>query len=308
MALDEEAVEKLVKAGEIAARTRELGARLVREGSRASEVCSRLEEYIVENGARPAFPCNFSVNHVAAHYTPGVSDDVVVKEGDIVKVDVGVSIDGFIADTAVTVDVGGSHEGLVRASEEALDAVVRLMRPRIRIYEIGKAIEPVVKRRGFRVIRNLAGHTIGRYTIHAGTSIPNYPERKSFYARIEPGTVVAIEPFATNGRGYVVEGGPVNIYAYTGKKPRIPLNELETEILEHVREEYRTLPFTPRWLARRWRPEEVVEALKSLASKGVLHAYPVLVESGRGLVSQAEHTFVVLKDRVIATTCPECGQ
>ena len=308
MTLDDEAVEKLVKAGEIAARAREMGARLVREGSRASEVCAKLEEYIVESGARPAFPCNFSVNHVAAHYTPGVSDDVVVREGDLVKVDVGVSVDGFIADTAITVDVGGSHGDLVRAAEEALEAVLRIMKPRVRIYEIGRAVEPVIKRRGFRVIRNLAGHTIGRYVIHAGTSVPNYPERKSFYARIEPGTVVAIEPFATNGRGYVVESGPVNIYSYTGKKPRIPLNEVESEILEYVREEFKTLPFTPRWLAGRWDPAKVVEALKSLASKGVLHAYPVLVESGRGLVSQAEHTFVVLRDRVIVTTCPDCGQ
>lgn len=127
-----------------------------------------------------------------------------------------------------------------------------------------------------------------------------------FHVRLRPGTLVAIEPFATNGRGFVRESPLTNIYSYTGRRPKLPLNEVEEKILSKILEEYRTLPFTPRWLTRWFARETVAEAVKGLQAKGVLHGYPVLVEAGRGMVSQFEHTFLILEDRVLVTTCPDC--
>ncbi len=305
--LNEEAIENLIKAGSIAADAREYSRTIVRPGEKASIICTKIEEYIIERGGKPAFPCNISIGAVAAHYTPSINDDVEIKEGDVVKIDVGVSIDGYIADTATTIDLSGSYVELLEASREALEAVVGIMKPNIRIYDIGKTIESTVKKKGYKVIRNLTGHTIDRYVIHAGLSIPNYPDRLTFYKRLTPGMQVAIEPFTTNGKGMVTESSTINIYAYTGKKPRMPLNQAEREMLDYIINEYYTLPFTPRWLVGRWETEDIIKIIKSLYMKGVLHGYPVLIESGRGAVAQFEHTFIILKDRVIVTTCRDCG-
>lgn len=306
--ITEEAIDKLLEAGRIAYKALNYGAGLIKPGASARDVCVKVENYIVELGARPAFPCNFSVDYVAAHYTPGIRDDVSVGEESVVKIDVGVSLDGYIADTALTVDLSGRHENLLAASREALEEVTKRIRPGISLYEIGKIVEATVKKKGLRVIRNLTGHTIARYTIHAGLSIPNYPDRTTFYKRLQPGMQVAIEPFATNGRGLVQEGSTVNIYAYTGRKPRRPLNDVEKEILEEIIARYNTLPFTPRWLLDKYDPDEVEKTVKTLTLKGVLHDYPILVEAGKGLVSQHEHTFIILKDGVIITTCPTCNE
>jgi len=305
--VEDGAVEKLLQAGKIAAEAREYAAKLLAPGVSARSVCERVESFIVERGGKPAFPCNFSVDHVAAHYTPGVEDDVVLEGGEVVKVDVGVHVDGYIADTAITVDLSGKQDRLLEAAREALEAAMRVVKPNVRVYDIGRAIEQAIKRKGYRPVRNLTGHTIDRWIIHAGTSIPNYPDRRGLAVRLRPGTLVAIEPFATNGRGIVREGGVVNIYSLV-RKPRLPLSEEEKQVLEYIEREYRTLPFTQRWLARAFPQLDVEAIVKSLASKGVLHGYPILVEAARGLVSQFEHTFLILRDRVLVTTCPECRE
>lgn len=306
MALDEEAVEKIIKAGEIGARVRELATSLVKPGVSAREVCSRVEEYTLELGAKPAFPCNFSVNEVAAHYTPGLDDDVRLTGVEVVKVDVGVHVDGYIADTATTVDLSGVNGPLLDAARSALEQVVRIMKPNIRVYDIGKAIEATIKKHGYRPVRNLTGHTIGRWIIHAGTQIPNYPDRTTFHKRLRPGTLVAVEPFATNGRGLVRDGGVVNIYSYTGRRGRYKLSPEEEEVLEYIVENYKTLPFTPRWLLVRFDKETITQAIRALTAKGIIYPYPILVEASKGLVSQFEHTFLILEDRVVVTTCRDC--
>ncbi len=305
--LGEEEVSKLLEAGRIAWEALRLAERLVQPGASARRVCESIESFIVEKGARPAFPCNFSVDHVAAHYTPGIDDDVELEGGEVVKVDVGVHVDGYIADTAITIDLSGKHEPLLEAARSALEAAMKVVKPNVRVYDIGRRIEAAIRSKGFKPIRNLTGHTIARWTIHAGMSIPNYADRRTIIFRLPPGTLVAIEPFATNGRGFVRDSQPVNIYAYTGRRPRAPLSEAEEKVLSLVTREYRTLPFTPRWLAQRLPRETVIEGVRGLLAKGLLHDYPVLVEAGRGLVAQFEHTFLILKDRVIVTTCPDCG-
>lgn len=300
--LDEDAVKKLVEAGRVAAKARDYGASLVQEGESAKSICERVEQYIVNSGAQPAFPCNISINEVAAHYTPGPMDDITIPRGAVVKIDVGAHVDGWIADTAVTVDLSGEHGTLLKAVEEALEAALRVARRGARFYDIGREVQSTLRKYGFKPIKNLAGHTIDRYLVHAGRSIPNYPDRTAFIYRLQPGTIAAIEPFGTNGRGLVVEGSTVNIYSYTGRRARIALSDEEARVLELIRERYKTLPFTPRWLARDLGPERAESVVKRLAAKGALHAYPILVEAGKGVVAQFEHTIVVLEDEVLVIT------
>jgi len=299
-----DAVDKLVEAGRIARKALEEGIKLVEPGITASKVCEFVESYIVELGGLPAFPCNISIDDVAAHYTPGVGDDVEIHEDAVVKLDVGVHVDGYIADTAMTKDLSGRNERLLEASREALESVVRRIRVGMSLYELGKIIQSEIAKRGYRPIRNLYGHSIGRYTIHSGLNIPNYPDRLMVMKRLRPGMLVAVEPFATDGKGSVRDGPAVNIYAYTGRTPRTSLNESEARVLKFIKSNYRTLPFTPRWLAGKLglSGNELVMIIKSLASKGVLHGYPVLVEAGKGLVAQFEHTFLITSDEIVVTT------
>ncbi|MCS7106754.1 MAG: type II methionyl aminopeptidase [Acidilobaceae archaeon] len=284
-------LEKLKLAGKIAEELKGEARRLVKPGRRASEICERLEALTIELGGSPAFPCNFSVNSVAAHYTPGLSDDLTLGEKDVVKVDVGVHVDGYIADTAITIDLSGEHGKLLEAAERALEEAVSTLKPFVSLYEIGRAVESAIKSFGFKPVRNLSGHTIGRYVIHAGLSIPNYADRALWHVRVMPGMLIAIEPFATNGKGLVREGGTVNIFSLSSRRPRMALSEGEEKLLSLLAERYRTLPFTPRWL--RERGAEVFQLFSSLRAKGAFVEYPVLVEVSNGLVSQFEHTVYV---------------
>ncbi|ADL18849.1 Methionine aminopeptidase [Acidilobus saccharovorans 345-15] len=300
--ISQEEISRILEAGRIGAEARELGASLVKPGASAREICDEVESLIIRRGAKPAFPCNFSINEVAAHYSPGIDDDVKVPDKAVVKVDVGASVDGYLSDTAVTVAIGSeSFQQLALAAKSALDKVAEVMKPDIRVYDIGKTIESVIKSMGFKPVRNLTGHTIERYTLHAGLSVPNYAERTLFYHRLRPGTQVAVEPFATSGRGLVVDGPKAYIYSATGNRPQ-RISETARQLLEYILSHYSTLPFAKRWLYPEWKREEIEAGLAELVKARALVEYPVLIEASRAPVSQFEHTFVITHDGVIVAT------
>ncbi len=301
----QEEINKIIEAGRIGAEARDLGASLVRPGASAREICDEIESYIVKKGARPAFPCNFSINEVAAHYSPGiegVDDDVKVPDKAIVKVDVGASLDGYLSDTAVSVVVGSEAlQELSNSAREALDEVVKIMRPDVRVYDIGKAIESAIKSHGYKPVKNLTGHTIERFTLHAGLSIPNYADRSMFYHRLRPGVQVAVEPFATSGRGFVVDGPKAYIYSATGSRPR-NLSDGAKSLLEYILSRYSTLPFAKRWLYPDWKASEIEGLLAELVRSRALIEYPILIEASKSPVAQFEHTFLILPSGAIVTT------
>ncbi|EQD26228.1 methionine aminopeptidase, type II, partial [mine drainage metagenome] len=176
-------------------------------GASRRAVAEAIEDLIRSRGAAPAFPANLSRNQEAAHYTPSPDDEARFVEGDLVKVDVGAHLDGRIADTATTVEVGSTHryDHLIRAVHEAVRAGISRIRADVPVEEISAAIEEAIHRRGVKPVANLTGHTIERYLLHAGTSIPNV--RGGPARTLREGEIVAIEPFATNGRG-LIENGP----------------------------------------------------------------------------------------------------
>ncbi|MBC8520932.1 MAG: type II methionyl aminopeptidase [Methanomicrobia archaeon] len=285
-------LDKYRSAGRILSEIREGAMELVKEGGSLLAVAEFVENGIREKGGEPAFPCNIARNEEAAHATPSI-DDKAVFGTDLVKIDIGVHIDGYIGDSAVTVDLSGSNEGLVRASEAALNEAIKIIRDGISTVEIGEVIENVIREQGYKPVVNLSGHGLVRYNSHAPPTIPNVKYEHGVI--LKENEVVAIEPFATDGAGKVVESGNAEIYSLIKAKP-VRLIEAK-KLLEELKK-YQGLPFARRWLPR----ERLDLALRTLKNTGALREYPVLREEEKGLVSQAEHTVIVKKDGCEVTT------
>ncbi|MGC8566190.1 MAG: type II methionyl aminopeptidase [Caldisphaera sp.] len=294
-------IEKLLKSGKIGAEARDLGVSLVKPGASSREICEEVENLIIKRGAIPAFPCNFSINEIAAHYTPGIDDDMKVPERGIVKVDIGANIDGYLSDTAASVALGSEFKELTLSVEKSLKSVIEIMKPNITIYEIGKTIETNIRSNGYRPVKNLTGHTISRYSLHAGESVPNYADRKDFYKRLKPGTQVAIEPFGTTGKGFVVDGSKSFIYSFTGKIPK-GVSEDALNLLNYIKNKYNRLPFAVRWLSKEFEPQKIGNLLSELVRQKALVDYPMLIEVSKSVVAQFEHTFLILNDKILVTT------
>ncbi|WP_457611798.1 type II methionyl aminopeptidase [Methanocaldococcus sp.] len=288
-------IEKIIKAGEIASKVREEAKKMIKPGVKLLEVANFVENRIKELGGEPAFPCNLSINDVAAHYTPKVNDELEFKEDDVVKLDLGVHVDGYIADTAVTVDLSNSYKDLVKASEDALREVINNIEIPMNVGEIGRIIEEVIKSYGYKPIANLSGHVMYRYELHTGVSIPNVYEKTN--KTIDVGDLVAIEPFATNGFGMVKDGPLGNIYKFLAKRP-IRLLKAK-KMLDEIAKKYPFLPFAERWVLK---DEKDKIALNSLLKANAIYGYPVLKEREGGIVSQAEHTIYITENKIIVIT------
>lgn len=283
--------ECYLKAGKIAAGVRENVRKKYHVGSTLFEICESVEAQIRSMNGQPAFPVNTSLNEIAAHYTAEPNDATVVREGDVLKIDIGVHIDGYIADTAVTVCYDPKYELLVKAAEAALGEAVRIARASTKASDIGKAVEATITKFGFRPIQNLSGHSLRQYTIHAGKSIPNIWTIGSSFALL-PNEAYAIEPFVTtkDGQGVVYEGKTRNIFGITSRKP--VRNKEADDLLELIWGRYRTLPFALRWLTDKYEEKELRRLVDDLTKKKNLHAYPILVEGHEKVVVQAEHTVI----------------
>ena len=280
------------EAGEILAQVREEAAERVEVGASHLELAEWTEERIRELGGEPAFPVNISIDEEAAHATPSADDSSTFGE-EMINLDIGVHIDGWLADTAITVDLSG-HDDLAEAPEAALDAALDLVEPGVETGEIGAAIEEVIDDYGYNPVVNLTGHGLGRWDQHTPPNIPNRAVSQS--VELESGDVVAVEPFATDGGGKVSEGSDEQIFALD--REQSVRNRDARQALEQITEEFRTLPFATRWLDVD-RPEM---ALRRLERQNMVHGYPVLKEDEGALVSQKEHTVIVTEDGCEVTT------
>ena len=297
--MDEKVIEILRKAGKIAAKARDEGAKLIKPGAKVLDVCETVERIIIENGAFPAFPCNLSINAEAAHYSPVIDDPKVIPENAVVKLDIGAHIDGYITDTAVTVSLDPKYEKLAEASREALEKAIEVIRPGIDIGEIGRAIERTIKSYGYKPIANLGGHLIRRYELHGGVFIPNVYGRGM--GRIIEDNTYAIEPFATDGGGKVIEGKEITIFAVKSLDVK-GLTDEERDFLMKIYEKVNKNPFSERWFTNLGSPDYVKQMIRTLMRKGALRGYPILIEVKKGIVSQFEHTVLVTKDGVEVIT------
>ncbi|MDW0120072.1 MAG: type II methionyl aminopeptidase [Nitrososphaeraceae archaeon] len=293
--------ENYIKAGKIASEVREYARTQDHTGRTLSEICNDVENAIIKKGGEPAFPVNVSLNDIAAHYTAEPNDPTVVKNTDVLKIDVGVHIDGYIADTAVTVSYDSKYQDLIDIAQRALDEAIGIARSNTRVSDIGRIIEKTITKYGCKPIQNLSGHSLERYTIHAGQSIPNiWTIGHSFNLSVN--NVYAIEPFVTtkDGQGIVYEGKVKNIFGIASRKRT--KDQRADEFLEYLWNKFKTLPFALRWVVKDYEEKEALSLLETLLKKKNVHAYPILVEGSNRIVVQAEHTIIPQESNTITIT------
>jgi len=287
-------MRKYQLAGKIAAEVREHMRRTVSEGMLIIDVCEKTESLIREKGGKPAFPCNVSINEIAAHYTSSPGDKRTIPPNSIVKIDIGVHVDGYIADTAVTVCFNSEHDILVRTAEEALETGIKMLRPGLPISRFGSVMQKTIRNKGCKPISNLTGHQLGRYLVHTSKSLPNVSHISM--AKVIVGEIYAIEPFVTvaEAAGRIDHLRDAHIFRFIRHKSL--KNEYAKQLLDYIFKSFQTLPFTERWLQKIVPPDRYKAAFTQLLSSKTLMSYPVFVEASGKPVAQAEHTVLVTKD------------
>ncbi len=293
--MEDEVYEKYKLAGSIAANAREFGKELIKSGVSYLDIVNKIESKILNDGAGLAFPVNISINEIAAHFSPKHNDRLIFQKGDVVKLDIGAHIEGYIADTALTIEVDSNlNNELIKASTGALDTAINLMKPGIDLTELGAAVEKTITSYGFKPIDNLTGHSMQRYLLHAGVSIPSVANTANNSA-LKAGDVLAIEPFATTGEGHVISGGGSNIYlCKESLNVRLIRDSRSKLMFDKVKKEFKTLPFAQRWFEKQFSNSDTV--LRKLSFLGLLKHYPQLIDAKKGVVSQAEHTIILTEE------------
>lgn len=213
----EHEIKKLIEIGRIVSEIRETLASAVKEGITTNELDKIAFEILERNGANSApirdynFPGNtcISINETAAH---GIPSDYVIKTGDMINIDVSAELDGYYADTGMSLFVPAEDSNdyvkrqICYVAKLALENAIKEAKPGNRIFDIGRVIHKTAKDNGFTVLMNLTGHGIGRALHESPKSISNY-FCKSENQVIKNGQVLAIETFIANGTSFVTEGG-----------------------------------------------------------------------------------------------------
>lgn len=286
--MDEEVLDHYKRSGEVIQKARKKARELAEPGTNLKVIAEEIEQLIRDEGLEPAFPVNTSVNDEAAHYTPPVKEDRVLKADDVVKIDIGAHSEGYIADTSLTVNPSGESQEIIDTVEEVLEKALEYLEPGVTVEEFGQYVEKQVPNK-YQVVRNLTGHYLGKYTQHAGVSVPNVDNGSQHV--FKAGDAVAIEPFITNGSGKVKEGAKGNIYKL--EQDRNVRGRHQRKLLGEIKD-FRGLPFTTRWIDNFTGRKRM--AMKKLVDQGIVHSYPILKELNGGTVAQAEHTVILQED------------
>jgi methionyl aminopeptidase len=290
--------DALLKAGKIASEVRNEALSLIEPRRKVLEICEFVRRLIKEKGGKQAFPCNLDINEIAAHYTSPHMDRTMIPDDALVKLDIGVHINGYIADTAVTVNLDPAHRPQVEAANAALEAAISMVRDGVYAGDIGAAIERAIKGRGFKPISNLTGHRMSRFIVHSGQSIPNVAQNGTH--QLHAGDVYAIEPFSVphSASGLVQDGPPSNIYRFV--KKRKVKGDVSKRMMKYIQSEYKSLPFASRWVIEKF--PRGSDTFRELVQSKSISSYPQLIERTRMPVAQAEHTIIVTEDGCLVTT------
>lgn len=292
--MDEEAKQHYVKAGEVIQDARDVAREVAEPGTSFNQIAETIEQEVRDQGLEPAFPVNLSVNEEAAHFTPPVNGDRTLSEDDVLKIDIGAHSEGYIADTALTVNPSGEHQEMIDAVEEVLAEALKFVEPGKTVSEFGLFVQQQVPEE-YEVVRNLTGHYIEKYTQHAGVSVPNV-ENASEHV-FEAGDAVAIEPFITTGSGRIKNGKKGNIYKF--EKDVNVRGRHERKLLGKIKD-FQGLPFTTRWVDGFGAREKM--ALRKLVQAGAVKSYDILRDREDSVVAQAEHTVIIGEDENTVTT------
>ena len=213
---------------------------------------------------------------------------------DVVKLDIGVEVDGYVADNAQSKYLGTdpNWHRLVEASAAGLGAALETVGPGVKVHEVSAVIEAAIEAHGYRPVYNLTGHGVARWKVHTSPQIPASPDRGDSFI-FEPGMVVAIEPFATNGRGQVTEQGRGEVFSMRREPRKMKL--IDPAVWEKI-EGMNGLPFARRTFGNL--PKDAVEStLARLIRIGCLAVYPPLADPDHSVrISQTEHTVIITDD------------
>ena len=309
--LEVDELDSYIKAGKIASDVRNRAVKLIKNGTAIIDLVEFVEEEILKSGAGISFPCNVSVNEITAHYTSPVDDKNKIVTGDLVKLDLGAEVNGYISDTAITIMAPGDNledlydeetlevnQKIIDASADALEAAISTVWAGVEISKIGEAVEDAIHAYNLNPITNLTGHSLEHFNLHAGISIPNYNNGSN--VKLEEGQVVAIEPFATNGIGIVEDTPGSYIFSFMKNKPfRMKHDE---KVLKYIQENHTYLPFASRWLTKNFNKNRLNASMRNLSRSMAVYPYHPLKEKTNSWVSQKEHTIIVEEDGRTVTT------
>lgn len=283
--MNSEAKENYIKAGKVVQECRKIAKETATPGTKLITIVNEIESHIRDQDLEVAFPVNTSVNEEAAHYTPTKDEETELKKSDLLKIDIGAQSNGYIADSAITINPDNSHQGIIDEVEQALDAALQFIEPGVTLSELGAHIQNQIGE-DYNIVRNLTGHYLGQYTQHAGVSIPNVDNANCH--QLKEGDAIAIEPFVTDGAGKVKQGRKGNIYKL--ERETSVRGRTKRQLLGQTKE-YKGMPFTTRWINNYSGREKM--AMSKLVQQNIVHSYPVLKEVQDGMVAQAEHTVLV---------------
>ncbi|MFW9856493.1 MAG: type II methionyl aminopeptidase [Candidatus Thorarchaeota archaeon] len=306
---NEEKIYYYRKAGQIGYEVLHTIVKMIKPGASVIDICESAEKMILEKGADGhGFPTNVSINHLAAHYSSPFGDQTIIPSDGIVKFDVGVHVNGYIADTALSVNLSSDHKNLKEAAKEGFKAGMEIINPGTMPSMIGKRVEETINGYGYKPLRELSGHKLGRFELHGEKRLPNVGQAfDPAESALEVGEAYAFETFASTGTGSVHEVSGTK-YIYMLLPRRVALrNPVSRKIYSTIYKNYKSLPFAERWLSSYggFNQARVRFALRELLSAGGALAYPPLADEKGSYVAQYEHTFVITEnDGVIITTQP----
>lgn len=306
---EEEKLYYYRKAGQIGYEVLHSVKDMIKPGVPIIDICESAEKMILDKGAEGfGFPTNVSINNIAAHYTSPFGDENVIPDSGSIKLDIGVHVNGYIADTAVTVIFSEELKDLQKAAEEGFNAGMEIIQAGTLPSMVGGRIEETITGFGYRPIRELTGHKLGRFTLHGDKRLPSVSSPfDPAEAALEVGEAYALETFATTGSGSIHEiKGSRYIYMLLPRRIAIR-NPVSRKIYSTIYKKYKTLPFAERWLSSydQFNRARVRFAIRELLSNGGAIVYPTLADEKGSYVAQYEHTFVITEnDGVIITTKP----
>ncbi len=290
--------ESFKRAGEIHKQVIEFIRPKIKIGTKLLEICENTENKLIELGGEIGFPTNVCINEIAAHYTSPPNDESVIKEGDIVKIDIGVSVEGYVADGAFTVSFNQepTTENLITAVETAVLKGLSIIKPGVKTVEVGKVTSKIIRGFGYNPIKDLHGHSLEKWQVHGFKEIPNVGISSGDV--FEEGDVFALEVFASSGGlGNIHNGVNCNIYAYDLNTERVPIRmKITRRVIGWIAKNKKTLPFSTRELLKEFRTGKM--ALRELTTAGKLHKHHEIRAEKGTYVSQFEKTFIVMKDGI----------
>ncbi|XP_052780976.1 methionine aminopeptidase 2-like [Mya arenaria] len=294
------------RAAEAHRQTRRYMRDYIKPGMTMIEICETLEgisrKTIGEKGleAGLAFPTGCSLNHCAAHYTPNAGDPTVLQYDDVCKIDFGTHVNGHIVDCAFTLTFNPKYDKLLEAVKAATNTGIREAGIDARLGEIGTAIQETMesyeveldgKTYQVKSIRNLNGHSLGPYEIHAGKTVPIVKGGEQ--TKMEEGEFYAIETFGSTGRGVVHDDMETSHYMKNFDVGHVPLRlQRAKQLLNVINQNFGTLAFCRRWLDRIGESKYLM-GLKNLCDVGIIDPYPPLCDIKGCYTAQYEHTILL---------------